>query len=135
KAVKDVLNVDVVDGELNDWELKELQEVINKYRSNEWVYEFRRGEGYSKICTYKTPAGLIRIHAKVFEGVIESILLTGDFYTYPNTLVNEVEARLKWTPIDGVAEVLEELSRNDKYVIHGISFKELTKYIVDCCSS
>jgi lipoate-protein ligase A len=75
-------------------ELMELEEVIKKYRSDEWVYGFRRGSGFNRVCTHKTPAGLLRIHVKVFEDVLESILITGDFFTYPNTLIYDVEARL-----------------------------------------
>jgi lipoate-protein ligase A len=133
KAVKDVLNVDLVDGDLNEWELMELEGVIRKYRSVEWVYGFRRGSGFNRVCTYKTPAGLLRIHVKVFEDVLESILITGDFFTYPNTLIYDVEARLKWVRIDDVVEVLERFGKEVNGAIHGLSFRELGNYIVSCC--
>ncbi len=134
KAVTDVLNVDLVDGDLNKWELEELEEVIKKYRSDEWVYEFRRGSGYTKVCTYKTPAGLMRIHVKVFEGVIEGIVITGDFFTYPNSLISDVEARLKWVPVHNVTDVLREIAdKNVDYMIHGLSLNELAEHITSCC--
>jgi len=133
KAVKEVLNVDVVDGDLNDWELKELEEVVKKYRSFEWVYEFRRGSGFNRVCTYKTPAGLLRIHVKVFEGVLESVLITGDFFTYPNTLVYDIEARLKWVPVESVVKELERFSKEVNGVIHGLTINDLSNYIVSCC--
>lgn len=136
KAATEILNVELVDGELNEWELQELEKVIRKYRSNEWVYEFRRGSGYSKVCTLKTPAGLMRIHVKVFEGVIESVMITGDFFTYPNTLINDVEARLKWVPIDDVVKALDEFTaERPNHMIHGLTFKELANHIVNCCKS
>ncbi|MEM2206590.1 MAG: lipoate--protein ligase family protein [Sulfolobales archaeon] len=136
KAVTEVLNVDLVDGDLNGWELNELEEVIKKYRSEEWVYGFRRGSGYSKVCTYKTPAGLLRVHVKVFEGVLESTVITGDFFTYPNSLINEVEAVLKWTHVDDIAKVLEEMAREKpNYMIHGLTLNELANYIASCCRS
>lgn len=136
RAVKEVLNIDVVDGELNEWELNELGEIIKRYRSDEWVYGFRRGSGYTKVCTYKTSAGLFRIHVKVFEGVLESAVITGDFFTHPNSLINEVEAALKWTHVDDIAKVLEEIAREKpNYMIHGLTLNELANYIVSCCRS
>ncbi len=135
-AVSEVLNVEPVDGELNEWELKELDEIINKYRSHEWIYEFRKGSGYGGVCTFKTTAGLLRVHVKTFEGVIESVMITGDFYTYPNTLINDIEARLKWVPVDDVVKVLEDVAREKpEYKIHGLSLTELANYIVSCCRS
>lgn len=129
EAVKEVFNVELVDGELNEWELSELEKTVVKYRSSEWVYDFRRGSGYANICTYKTSAGLIRIHVKVFEEVLESVVITGDFFTYPNKLINDIEARLKWTHIDYITKELSSVNG----VIHGLSLEELGEYIIKCC--
>ncbi|MCS7139469.1 MAG: lipoate--protein ligase [Candidatus Nezhaarchaeota archaeon] len=130
RAVREVMKVELVDGDLNDFELSLLNERIEKYRSHEWIYESRRGSGFMNVCTYKTPAGLIRVHVKVFNGIIENIMITGDFFTYPNNLVSEIESRLKWTR---VKDVKEELSRV-KGFIHGLSVDELSEYIIKCCS-
>ncbi len=132
KAVAEVFKTDVVEGHLNEWELKELQSVIERYRSSEWIYSYRSTNNKSsmKICTHKTPAGLIRIHTKIFEGVVEQILITGDFFAYPQSAIQELEANLKWISIEDVYHVVTEF--RDKMTIHGISIYELANLIKNC---
>jgi len=132
KAVAEVFKTDVVEGHLNEWELKEMQSVIERYRSSEWIYSYRstNNKSSTKICINKTSAGLIRIHVKVFEGVVEQILITGDFFAYPQGSIQELEANLKWISIEDVYHVVTEF--RDKMTIHGISIYELANLIKNC---
>ncbi|MEM0005699.1 MAG: biotin/lipoate A/B protein ligase family protein [Ignisphaera sp.] len=132
RAVGDVLKVEVADGDLNEWELGELQRTVEKYRSSNWIYGYKATDGrtFTKICKYKTAAGLLRIHVKVFENILEQILLTGDFFAYPSTAIHELEANLKWIAVDDVPQKVIEFA--DRMTIHGLSIYELANLIENC---
>jgi len=132
RAVGDVLKVEVADGDLNEWELGELQRTVEKYRSSNWIYGYKATDGrtFTKICKYKTAAGLLRIHVKVFENILEQILLTGDFFAYPSTAIHELEANLKWIAVDDVHQKVIEFA--DRMTIHGLSIYELANLIENC---
>ncbi len=131
KAVTDVFGVELSDGDLNEWELNELNALIDKYRSIEWIYESRRGKGFVNICTYKTRAGLLRIYLKTYENVLENVLITGDFFAYPNNLINYIESRLKWIAISDVESEMQKIAETHG-TIHGLDFKELADLIIKC---
>ncbi len=132
KATSDILGVNVVDGDLNKWEVEELQKIIEKYRSNDWIYRYRStsGKTFTKICRYKTSAGLIKIHIKVFEDIVEQMLLTGDFFAYPPDAIHELEAQLKWIHIDDIPDLITKF--RDRIDIHGLSIYELANLIKSC---
>lgn len=132
KAVAEVLGADVVDGELNKWELEELGHVLERYRSCEWVYGFRSASSakFTKICTYKTAAGLVRIHVKVFEDVIEQIIITGDFFVYPPNALYELESHLKWSRVDEVPQLIMKFSNSIR--ILDLSLSELAQLVMKC---
>lgn len=132
RAVGDLLKVEVVDGDLNEWELGELQKTVEKYRSSDWIYGYRAVDGrtFTKVCRYKTTAGLLRIHVKVYENILEQILLTGDFFAYPHTAIHELEANLKWIAVDEVPQKVREYA--DRVTIHGLPIQELANLIESC---
>ncbi|MEM3967369.1 MAG: hypothetical protein QXK04_06325, partial [Ignisphaera sp.] len=112
--------------------LGELQRTVEKYRSSNWIYGYKATDGrtFTKICKYKTAAGLLRIHVKVFENILEQILLTGDFFAYPSTAIHELEANLKWIAVDDVPQKVIEFA--DRMTIHGLSIYELANLIENC---
>ncbi|MCS7111658.1 MAG: biotin/lipoate A/B protein ligase family protein [Ignisphaera sp.] len=131
-AVSDVLGVDAVDGDLSEWELEEVQRATERYRSSDWIYGQRStgGKTFTRVCRYKTQAGLLRVHVKVYEGVVEQLMLTGDFFVYPHTALHELEAQLKWVAVESIPNILAAF--RGRIAIHGLSIDELNSLIKKC---
>lgn len=127
--------VELVGADLTPRERRELREVIEKYRSEEWIYGERDCSSFARSFVAKTPGGLFRIYTKVAEGVIESVLITGDFFAYPPEVVLDIEASLKWTRADreSVLEAVRSaLERRGGYVM-GVSAEELADLVLEAC--
>lgn len=112
KAIERTFNVKVVDGTLNDVERRDFEKTLKKYQSKEWIYGIRPAQEYTHIYVKKTPGGLIRIHVKIMDNVLENIFITGDFFIYPKTALYDLEAYLKWTPIDEIEDKVLEFLRS-----------------------
>jgi len=132
KAVKDVFGAELFEGDLNEWEKEELSKVVVRYMDRSWVYELRKGAGFTRVCTYKTPGGLLRVHVKVFENVVEQLLLTGDFFAYPQTSVQEIEAKLKWVPVEDVRDEILRFSEHGDVTILGLTLNDLALLVWRC---
>ncbi len=132
-GVETVLSIKLEDGDLNDYERELLQQVEPRYRSEEWVFGFRRAKGFDRVCTYKTGAGLLRIHVKVVGNALTQIMICGDFFTYPARAVLDLEAYLKHTPVDMVVEEVQRFFEENNAEIHGLSPRELGTLIERCC--
>ena len=52
---------------------------------------------------WKAPGGLISIQARVKEGILLDIRVTGDFFLYPHEALEELERTLSGTPLDRMA--------------------------------
>jgi len=135
KAVEKTFNVKVVDGSLNDEEIKDLEKTLIRYKSREWLYGIRPSQEYTNIYVKKTPGGLIRIHVKVMDNMLESILITGDFFIYPKTAIYDLEAYLKWSPIDELENKIKEFIKTRKIKILGLNTQHLVKLICDAVKS
>ncbi len=127
-----VLNLRTEPGDLLPYEKELLNRIEARYRSHEWIYEFRRAEGYNRICTYKTPYGLIRIHLKIVQNVLESIMITGDLFTYPEKALLDLEAYLKHTPIDMVRNEIINFFAERNAKIYGLDAHQLANLITSC---
>lgn len=136
KAVEKAFNVEVFRGKLNDYEEKEFKKMLEKYYSEEWIYGLRPTMEYTSILTKKTPGGLIRVHVKVSDNAIESIMFTGDFFIYPEKAIYDLEAYLKWSSIDEEsvrARICEFFEKTGAKIL-GLAPEELADLVVNCIS-
>jgi lipoate-protein ligase A len=80
---------------------------------------------------YKAPNGkLIRIDATLQDGVIESILIHGDFFIYPEESIVEIEKCLIGARADDVLEVrkkLDSLILEKKIELVGLTTADLAE--------
>ncbi len=132
EAIREVLGLEPEAGDLSEVEKEDLNKTMVKYRDPKWVYEFRRGSGFTKCCIKKTSGGLIRVHAKVYENVVEQVLITGDFFVYPQRAIQDLEARLKWVSIDDVKNEVLKFFNEYRASILGLSPSELAEMIDKC---
>jgi lipoate-protein ligase A len=99
EGFKEVLGCTFEPGPLTAWEQSYLDEYLPYYESNEWVYKVRRPLDDEKqlYAIHKAPGGIIRVSLLLDQerNVIKYILITGDFFAYPNRAILDLEAALK----------------------------------------
>ncbi len=132
-GVEMVLGIELVEGDLNDYEKQLLAEIEPRYRSSKWIYDFRRSKGFDRVCTYKTRGGLVRIHAKVVGSTLTQIMICGDMFIYPERAILDLEAYLKHTPIDMIVDETERFFQEYHAILYGLTPREIGELIEKCC--
>jgi lipoate-protein ligase A len=93
----------LVPGELMDEERLYAGEFRDLFSSEEWFWNRSQARRASSVPSHallleglhKAPAGLIRVTMWVTEGVIQDLLITGDFHARPLLVVEELEGCLR----------------------------------------
>lgn len=117
QAVKDALieqcrqalGVEIEPGQLSEKEQKAIADLDARFESVEWLYE-RGGlpkegvkirEGVRVVeAAHKAAGGLIRVTARLCEGRIDDLTLSGDFFFYPRQLLASLEQSLRGAPLE-----------------------------------
>ncbi|RLG01936.1 lipoate--protein ligase family protein [Thermococci archaeon] len=137
QAVEKSFGVKVYDGELTQEEKEAIKKLLKKYRSQSWLYEVRPSIEYTKSIIKKTPGGLIEVRAKITENVIENILITGDFFVYPHTIIYDIEGSLRWVPLpvsDLEDKILKLLKEKEARII-GMNIEQFAKLLAEMINS
>ena len=93
-------NVDFMDDQLSQWEEDKVQELIqSRYGSRDWIFSVKHPPGATGHARKKTPGGMLDVYITLAGGSIESVLITGDFFSTSET-INRIESALKWTSSD-----------------------------------
>lgn len=95
----EVLGVEFVPGELSEREREMLERELPYFQSEEWIRGQRAFRQESRLATvdHKAPGGLIRVsllHDRARRR-IKSVMITGDFFAYPERSILDLEAYLK----------------------------------------
>ena len=92
--------VEFVDSELSQWERDKAQALIHsRYGSEDWIFSVKHPPGATGHARKKTPGGMLDVYLTLAGGSIESVLITGDFFSTSET-INKIESALKWTSAD-----------------------------------
>ncbi len=118
ESFSEALGVKLEDGEYTEEEKKLISELRLKYSSPDWIYNLRKPLGGDvKIVERKFPGGLVRLQVKLAgESIIESVLLTGDFFVEPRRAIFDLESRLKWSRIDEIEENIRDWYKDVKII-------------------
>ena len=76
----------------------------------------------------KIPGGkTVKIELKIKDGIIEDVIISGDFFAYPLSLIEDIESELKGerAEFENIKEVLEKFREKGKLI--GISFNDLER--------
>lgn len=99
EGFSEVLGIKLVAGDLTDREKEMLERELPYFRSEEWIRGQRPRLQESSLITadYKTPGGLIRVSILLdrTRRRIKSVMITGDFFAYPERSILDLEAALK----------------------------------------
>ena len=106
QRVSEVLGVELYEGEWTAEEEAMAQEIDARFTSDEWLYQ--KGQLHQpgvKIhqdvhiveTAFKSPGGLIRVIARLSEGRIDDVTISGDFTLLPSFALGALEQSLRGT--------------------------------------
>jgi len=105
----ETLEVDLQPGELTAKERRTVRTLNRRFSSSRWLRQKgglpRRGVTIKAgvrvaEAEHKAPGGLIRVTARVRDGAIDDLSLSGDFTFHPGSLLRRLEAALRGRRLD-----------------------------------
>ncbi len=69
----------------------------------------------------------VKVDIRVYNGVIEDIVISGDFFAYPEEAIDQLEEELKGKKIEDVDKVLNKY--RDHIELVGLTFHDLASLI------
>ncbi|WP_338602022.1 lipoate--protein ligase family protein [Sulfolobus tengchongensis] len=130
ESFAEALEVKLLDSNYTELEKKSISELALKYSSPEWIFNLRKpliGDDI-RYTERKFPGGLVKVQIKLTgRNLIESIIITGDFFIEPRTAIYDLEARLKWSRIEDIEREVKEWFRNVSTI--GITEEDLINLI------
>jgi lipoate-protein ligase A len=123
EGIEDVFGCKLVEGDLTVEENKMFVDKLNKFSSQEWIFDLRRPQDARQTleARYKTKGGLIRVSLVMdaLTNQIQSSLITGDFTVYPKRTIFDLEAALKGTYAKDMEQtVLDFFDRTQPSIPH-----------------
>jgi len=145
RAIKEALrrgfektfSVKLVKGPLTPVEKKLLREKLPTFQSDRWIFLDRRPMNETAIlqAVDKRPGGLIRVSLALDRRAdcIKSILITGDFFTFPSRAILDLEAALKFAPCnkDSIGSIIREFFATKEVQMPGITADDLANLILE----
>ena len=114
----------------DSWEQKTIQNFIDeRYTQENWIFSHKHPRTRMGVGQLKTRGGLLEIYLSLSGASIESILITGDFFS-TSADIHKIENALKWT-----SARQERIKRNIASVwhddmIYGIDVPTLTQAVL-----
>ncbi len=120
-AFTELFGIETVQGDLTNYEKKELKSRLACFESDEWRFgRGHKGKAQRKF-VYKAPGGLIRVFAMVDRDIISNIVINGDFFSYPSRLMQDLEAFLKNCRISDLNRKVVKFFEKNEWRIPGVA--------------
>lgn len=119
-------------GQFSSFEKKKINDLRKRrYESSNWLFVVRSPDIHNVCVERKTEGGLLQVHLTVARGIIENLLISGDFFSTAEE-VARVESALRWTRArrNNVKRVLEKVMENGK-TIYRLDAATLTDIIME----
>jgi len=130
KAFENKLNMKYMKDTLSDDEEGFVEKLVkDKYQNDEWIFSSRVAKRWNGYSIKKTLGGVLRIFLTLSQGVIESIMITGDYFSRNKDII-KLESRLKYSPSNKEV-VLNEIRKINKEIIYRIDEELLTESIME----
>ncbi|MEM4700505.1 MAG: DUF116 domain-containing protein [Candidatus Nezhaarchaeales archaeon] len=130
-ALSERLGAPLTPGGLTELEEGLLRERLPYFSSPSWIDLVKVPESGLFHSSTKARGGLVRAAVSVRGSIIQAAYITGDFFTYPPSLINEVEARLKHVPMDEGA-VLEAVREGmGEGVVLGVGAEDVARAVLE----
>ncbi|MDA8066433.1 MAG: lipoate--protein ligase family protein [Thermaerobacter sp.] len=138
-----VLGEPLVRGELSAPERELLPQVERELASPEFLHRVRlpgderprrvkvSGRAAVREAVRKAPGGLLRAVARVADGRLEEVLVSGDFYVYPQTAWERLPERLRGVSLEREAleRAVEGFFRDAMIVMPGVGPQEVVELL------
>ncbi len=114
----------------DEWEEKTIKGFIEeRYTKDEWIFSHRHPRARMGVGQLKTKGGLLEIYLALSGASIESVLVTGDFFSTSEDL-HRIENALKWTSArrESIENNIASVWHDN--MIYGIDVPTLTKAIL-----
>ena len=127
KSFEETFEISFEEDQLTSFEKERIEWFIKKrYTSDEWIFSkrhprFKMGQGL-----LKTPGGLLQVYISLAGQLIDSLMITGDFFSTSRD-INRIESALKFIPADreNIEKVLKDIwSENLIYSIDPFTLTE-----------
>jgi lipoate-protein ligase A len=116
--------------EPDDWEKETVRRMIKeRYTKPEWIFSHKHPRARMGVGQIKTRAGLIEVYLSLSGASIESVVITGDFFS-TTADVHRLENALKWTSArpESIERNLASVWRED--MIYNLDIPTLTRAIL-----
>jgi lipoate-protein ligase A len=128
-----VLGVEFEEGGLTGWESAYLAEHVASFREDPWVHRVRRPMNSDRMLysVHKAPGGLIRTSLLLDDrrSIIKYVLITGDFFAFPDTTVLDLEAALKSCPVPRMEERIRAFFDARSPDVPGVTAEDFVKAV------
>jgi lipoate-protein ligase A len=137
-----VLSRRVEPGALTEREWEVVKELEERFSSKEWLYQ-KGGLRHSQVVkihedvhvaevTHKAPGGLIRLTARMREGRIDDLTISGDFTILPAWAVGALEQALRGLPLKptAISQRIHDVYRALAVQAPGMSPEDLTQAVM-----
>ena len=114
----------------DSWEQNTIQNFIDeRYTQENWVFSHKHPRTRMGVGQLKTRGGLLEIYLSLSGASIESILITGDFFS-TSADIHKIENALKWTSArrDRIEENISSVWHHN--MIYGIDVPTLTQAVL-----
>jgi len=114
----------------DEWEEKTIRGFIEeRYTKDEWIFSHRHPRARMGVGQLKTRGGLLEVYLALSGASIESVLVTGDFFSTSEDL-HRIENALKWTSArrESIENNIASVWRDN--MIYGVDVPTLTKAIL-----
>jgi lipoate-protein ligase A len=125
KAVKSAFaehfQVKFEDSRLDDWETRQVEQLVERrYTSPDWLHAVKGLRKRKGRALRKTLGGVVCVDVAFSGNIIESILLTGDFFS-TTASIHRIEAALRWSSAHH-EDILRHLRETmDDETIYGVT--------------
>jgi len=137
KGFEENFSVKLIDGHLTPVENKLLREKLPTFLSDDWIFLDRRPLKEAAILQAidKRPGGLVRVSLALDRRAdcVKSILITGDFFTFPSRAILDLEAALKFAPCnkDSIGRIVRDFFATKDVQMPGITAEDLVNLILE----
>jgi len=131
----EVFDLKFTERELSVAEKEMLEEKLEYYESDKWVYGIRRPMKHRQVLrsVHKAPGGLIRVSlvADIPNRRIQAALITGDFFAYPKRTIFDFESALKDVSLvkENIEKIIKNFFANREIQIPGVEPLDFIKAI------
>ena len=131
----------IVAGELTTRELALAEALDQKFVSDEWLYQ---PSGLRQVgikvhqdvrvaeAALKTPGGLVRVTARLHQGRIDDVTLSGDFAMLPRTAPGMLESALRGAPLEAgtIRARLDAVYEREAIEAPGVTPTDITSVVL-----